>query len=254
MTSTTLPVNPFAQAAIDARSNWEMAQAQLKAARDAFNTGAVVRLKEILNKKDVLQTKLSTSKLECEQAEVDFKAAFESAGFEKTATVQKILNKKNDAIAVCEELQAAIGYMQDEHRPIYLQADSEAQFYERAYKAAFNTYCMMRSSALLEKHGPPLIEAIALLRLVPTEGSVHESHVGPNLGYSPMMDSFVLDARVNRILGPLRAQAMAAPVKMEDIVDAVGVLDIAPVDGRKYITPAERHLLSHNVVPSRLML
>lgn len=252
MTTTPSPVNPFTQDATDAHSSWEAAQAQLKAARDAFNTGAVVRLKEILSRKNALQSKLSASQLERDQAEADFKIAFESAGFEKTAAVQKILNNKNDAIAICAELQAAIGHMQAEHQPVYLQAESEAQRYDDAYGSAFNAYCRMRALAKLEKHGPSLVEAMALLKLVPSSTPGDESSFGPNFGISPAFDKDILTARMSHILGLLQKHAMAASVDRQDITDAVGVLDIEPIDRRNYTTPAQRHLLRHNSKPNSL--
>lgn len=245
MTNTNTPHNPFTQVAADAHAQWKAAQASLKAAHDAFSGGAVVRLSEILNNQEALRTKLQASNQEREQAEAEFKAAFEAAGFEKTAAIQKILNKKNDAIAICEELQSAIGQMQTEHQPIYIRANQEAEEYSYAYKAAFNAYCVMSAMAQLEKHGAPLVDALALLQLVPNKQSGLEPDIGPNLSYSPSTDRQVLDARMNRLLDKLTSEASATPAKTQDVHDAIGTLNLGPLTGHKFLTPGALHMLKN---------
>lgn len=241
--TTQSHINPFTAAAADAHANWKAAQAELKAAHEAFNTGAVIRLKEILSNQGSLHTKLKASQLECTQAEAEFKTAFEAAGFEKNAAVQKILNKKNDALAICEELQNAIGQMQEEHKSIYVQANQEAKRYSDEYQSAFNAFCLMSAMAQLEKHGPPLVDALALVMLVPNRTSGLESDIGPNLGYSRSMDQQVFDARMGRLIGKLQSEAWTASAKTQDITDAIGVLDLGPLTGHKFLTPVDLHVL-----------
>ena len=241
----TSAANPFTEAASEANASWKTAQAALKQAREAFNTGAVVRLKEILGSQSTLQTKLHAAMQERDQHADEFKSAFESAGFEKNAAVQKILNKKNDAIAICEELEGAIGHMKSEHQPAFIQANLEAETYKLAHSRAFDAYGRFYALAILEKHGPPLAEALALLRSVNSGNPVFETNLGPNENYSQQAFDTLMSARMQVLLGKLTKQAMATPSNSELITDAVGTLDIAPLNPRNLLTPGQHHMLKH---------
>ncbi|MEF9964990.1 MAG: hypothetical protein RR779_11515 [Comamonas sp.] len=247
MTITHTPANAFTQEAEEAKSTWMAAQARLKAAREAFNTGAVVRLKEIFSNQGSLKAKLEAAHLEREKAEGDFKSTFEAAGFEKTAAVQKILNKKNDAIAICEELESAIASTNAEcaeHQPLFMQASIEAATYQAAHRSAFSAGARFHAFALLEKHGPALADALALIRNVRSGNPAIEVDIGPSLGFSPTTDRITLESRMGVLLSLLRSKSMEAPSDItQPISDAIGTLDLGPMQGCKPQTPAERHKL-----------
>ncbi|MEG1282531.1 MAG: hypothetical protein RSD57_19015 [Comamonas sp.] len=101
----------------------------------------------------------------------------------------------------------------------------------------------MSAMAQLEKHGPPLVDALALLKLVPNKQSGLEPDIGPNLGYSPSMDRQVLDARMNRLLGHLKTEASTATANRQDVTEAVGTLDLGLLSGHKFLTPGQLHML-----------
>ncbi|WP_395024597.1 hypothetical protein [Comamonas odontotermitis] len=247
MTITHTPANAFTQEAEEAKATWLDAQARLRAAREAFNTGAVVRLKEIFSNQDSLKAKLEAARLEREKAESEFKSAFEAAGFEKTAAVQKILNKKNDAIAICEELESAIASMKAEcaeHQPLFMQASIEAETYQAAHGSAFSAGARFHAFALLEKHGPAMADALALICNVRSGNAAVEADIGPSLGFSPETARITLESRMSVLLSLLRSKSMEAPSGItQPIADAIGTLDLGPMNGRKLLTPADHHKL-----------
>ena len=235
------PSNLFDCAIQKTRAEWDIAFAQLKTARDAFNTGAVVRLREILQGKSTLEAKLQAASEEFAQLDNEFKTAFEATGFEKTAVVQKILNKKNDATAITEVLQSAVDSLSKEQQSVYLQANDEARAYDQAHRSAFDAYGRMQAFAVLEEHGQPIADALALLLRVRCDTPGVEADLGPSLGYASRSDNFVKDGRMAVLINLLKEKAMSASDPADTINSAIGAFDISPIRRDSFLGPAVRH-------------
>ena len=208
-----------------AQSDWETANARLETTRSAFNNGAVIRLKDIQGKQSALQEKLRECIADQNHVDAEFKAAFEAAGFEKTPAVQKILNKKSDAMSIHGALEAAIKRLSDEHKPVLLQATEEARVYDAAYRAAFHSYGRMRAMTLLVEHGQAMVDALGFALRVETLKPGIESGNGRSLGYSDSMDKWVKQGRMDAVLEALKNQALAAPDPTSKIIEVIGTLD-----------------------------
>lgn len=234
-------INPFSDDLAQARADWSAAQASLKTYREAYLTGASARLAEILAAHDTLRQKVAAAETAKTEAEAEFKRAFEAAGFERTPVVQKMLNQRNDAMAVSEELQAASGRLEQEREPIYLCADQEAQAYKGAHTAAFIAYSRMRAFEILEKCGPSLMEALALMANVPREG------VDSGGAYA---DEFTKKSRRRFLLEQLEMRAKDVDISPASLVPVIGDLQLGPLAGKALMSPIERMKKSQQIAQS----
>lgn len=234
---------PFSADLAKARTTWTAAQSSLKTYRDAYQAGASARLAEILAARDTLRQKTAAAETAKTDAEAEFKRAFEAAGFEKTPTVQKALDQRNDAMAVAEELQAAQKRLTAEYEPLYVQANDEARSYMNAHATACQAYARMNAFEVLEKHGPPMIEAMAMLAHVPTTKPGVEIEGGPGAFTDPTRDQSITRERKRVLLEELEKHASTATVPLDSLEPIVGALDLGPLTGQiRTMSPANLHL------------
>lgn len=241
-------INDAAQAA---RVDWDAANKRLQTARNAFKNGAVICLKDIQNKQTALKEKLSAAIADRHQVDAEFKAAFEAAGFEKTPAIQKILNRKSDAISIYEALDVALNRLNEEHKPVLVQAASEAHDYDSAYRAAFDAYGRMRAMSILQEHGQAMVDALAFLLRVRSLQPGVEADIGPSLGFTSSIDNFVKEGRMAVLFDMLKEQAMSAPNPADKIIDAVGICETAPIGRNDFLSPAMLHRIRVEEVKNR---
>lgn len=238
----THTTNPFSADLAEARANWATAQAQLKATRKAYKAGASVRLAEILAAQETLRQKTAAANTAKADAEAEFKRAFEAAGFEKTPAVQKALNQRNDEMAVAEELQAALARLGTEYEPVFMQATEEAGAYKQAHTNACHAYGRMHAFEVLEKHGPPLIEAMAMLAHVPTTKPGIEIEGGPGAFTDVTAGQWITKERKRVLLEELEKHASIVQASRDSFEPIIGALELGPLAGRlQQMSPAKIH-------------
>ena len=224
--------NPFSTGLVQARTDWTNAQASLKAQRDTYLNGASVRLSQITTAQELLSQKIGIAEADKAAAESTFKQAFEAAGFEKTATVQSMLNQRNDAMLVSDELHIAANRLAKEYEPLYLQADQEAQAYQAAHTTAFIAYSRMHALEILEKHGPAILDAMSMMTNVPRTGLELPS---------PYVDDETKEARRRVVWELLELHAKDIHTPSENLIPVIGALELGPLAGKNLLTPMQRH-------------
>lgn len=214
MTTTTDTTNPFTPDAKQARDDWKAKQASLKASRDAYQSGASKRLAVIHASVAKIGRALKDEAASQDLADAGFRRAYEEAGFQKTPAVQQMLNKRNDAIAISEALAATTARLKEEHGPLFVQANQEAAAYSDAHGRAISAYNQMCALEALEKHGPPILEAIAMLR---------------SMGWG------------GNLIDELRTKAAITTDDLPRVShdSIVGPLDLGPLAGVRRLSPVE---------------
>lgn len=240
----TTSTNPFSADLAQARAEWTAAQASLKTACDTYCNGASVRLAEILAAQEKIRPKIAAADRDQADAEDAFKSKFEAEGFEKTPAVQKTLNQRNDAMMVADELRAAAARLDGEHDLIYTQVSSEVTAYQSAYQGASMAYCHMRTLEILEKHGPPLLEAMALMSHVPNIMGGLEIQMG-NGRLIP--DAKAYEMRRDAVLQKLRSCVDRGHLPAVHLDLILGPLELGPMSGREPLTPAAIVRLRHSI-------
>lgn len=215
MSEIKVATNPFTSIATQARADWTAKQKTLKQCRDAYQNGASKRLAEIHTSAGKIGRKLKAEAEAKDKADAGFRSAYEAAGFEKTPAVQQLLNQRNDAIAISEALEVTTARLKDEHAPLFVQANQDASPYVNAHAQAYAAYSRMCAFEVLERLGPPILDAIDMLK---------------SLGW----DGDLLNELKDKVQKTNTPQASLDPI--------VGVLDLGPLSGMKLLSPTDMHL------------
>jgi hypothetical protein len=219
----------------------ELAQAQaaydsalktlLKACAD-FNEGSGKQYAELMQRHADLRGKIAAHEAAAETATLEFKQLLAAANFEKTKAVKEALFKKNDALAIAEELREALADSERTTLPLRASASRAAQHYANAHDAAYGAYARLEAYKALAESEEALTRAMALM-----------THASEPTGIDRQAD----DPRAYRmkfIWQRLSAVAMERPEAQEQPeVEALGPLQLGPFAGRAYLTPVQAILL-----------
>lgn len=203
----------------------------LKACAD-FNEGSGKQYAELMERHADLRGKITAHEAAAETATLEFKQLLAAANFEKTKAVKEALFKKNDALAIAEELREALADSERTTLPLRASASRAAQTYANAHDAAYGAYARLEAYKSLAESEDGLSRALALL-----------SHVSDAVE----VERHVQDAREHRmkfVWSRLKAVALQRPEAQEQPeVEALGPLQLGAFAGRAYLTPVQAILL-----------
>ncbi|MBS7348675.1 MAG: hypothetical protein KIG95_00635 [Comamonas sp.] len=145
-----------------AKAAYDAALTNLEAKRATFNDGLKSELSAAFDKQKSLNSKIAENHASAQTAEKEFKQAFEAAGFERTNTVLQALNRKNDALAMIEELEGALAKTQSNIEKLLLEASPEASALLNAYRTARQRFGEWQAFEAMGEPSSQLIKAIAL--------------------------------------------------------------------------------------------
>lgn len=206
-------------------------QTLLKACAD-FNEGSGKQYAELMERHADLRGKIAAHEAAAETATLEFKQLLAAANFEKTKAVKEALFKKNDALAIAEELREALADSERTTLPLRASASRAAEHYTNAHDAAYGAYARLEAYKALAESEEALTRAMALM-----------THASEPTGIDRQAD----DPRAYRmkfIWQRLSAVAMERPEAQEQPeVEALGPLQLGPFAGRAYLTPVQAILL-----------
>lgn len=145
-----------------AQSTYEAALAKLEAARSTYDQGPKTEYAAALKQQETLGAKIAACRAEAKAAEEEFKQAFEAAGYERTAAVRQALGRKNDALAMAEELEAALANVQTHLSRLLLDASPKAQTLRIAFQNAKEAYGLWKVYEAMGESADTLKQALAL--------------------------------------------------------------------------------------------
>ncbi len=215
----------------------ELAQAQaaydsaletlLKACAD-FNEGSGKQYAELMQRHADLRGKIATHEAAAEAATLEFKHLLAAANFEKTKAVKEALFKKNDALAIAEELREALADSERTALPLQASASRAAQHYANAHDAAYGAYARLEAYKAMTESEEALTRAMALM-----------THASDPTGIDRQAD----DPRAYRmkfIWQRLSAVALERPeAQQRPEVEALGQLELGAFAGRAFLTPVK---------------
>ena len=227
--TTTTPIQDELNQAQGAYDN--ALQVLLKACAE-FNEGSGKEYAELMQRHADLRSKIASHEAASEAATREFKDLLAAANFEKTKAVKEALFKKNDALAIAEELREALADSERTALPLRASASRAAQTYANAHDAAYAAYARLEAYKALAQSEAGLARALALLSHVP--GAIEiERHLED-----------VRAHRVQWVWNRLMAVAKQLPEGQgQPEVDALGPLKLGPFAGRAYLTPVQAMLL-----------
>lgn len=232
MTNHTSKTTPIQDELAQAQAAYDTAlQKLLKACAD-FNEGSGKQYAELMQRHADLRGKIAAHEAAAETATLEFKQLLAAANFEKTKAVREALFKKNDALAIAEELREALADSERTTLPLRASASRAAQTYANAHDAAYGAYARLEAYKALAQSEDGLSRALALL-----------SHVSDAVE----VERHVQDAREHRmkfVWSRLKAVALQRPEAQEQPeVEALGPLQLGAFAGRAYLTPVQAILL-----------
>lgn len=146
----------------DAKSAYEAALDKLEVARSIFDQGPKTELTAALDQQGKMVAKIATCRANAKVAEADFKHAFEAAGYERTTAVRQALGRKNDALAMAEELEIALGNVRNQLESLLLDASSKADALRSAYLSTKEAYGRWKIYEAMGESADTLTGAITL--------------------------------------------------------------------------------------------
>ncbi len=232
MTTQTTKITPIQDELAQAQAAYDRAlQTLLKACAD-FNEGSGKQYAQLMERHADLRGKIAAHEAAAETATLEFKQLLAAANFEKTKAVREALFKKNDALAIAEELREALADSERTTLPLRASASRAAQHYANAHDAAYGAYARLEAYKALAQSEDGLSRALALL-----------SHVSDVVE----VERHVQDAQEHRmkfVWSRLKAVALQRPEAQEQPeVEALGPLQLGAFAGRAYLTPVQAILL-----------
>lgn len=228
MTTTSNNITPIHDELAQAQAAYDSALEKLLKACAEFNEGAGKEYAELMQRHADLRSKITTHEATAEAATVEFKQLLAAANYEKTKAVKDALFKKNDAVAIAEELREALADSERTALPLRASASRAAQSYANAHDIAYAAYARLEVVKALAASEEGLSRAMALL-----------SHVRDAIEVERHMD----DAQTHRmkfVWNRLVAVAKQQPEAQEQpVVEALGPLQLGPFAGRAYLTPVQ---------------
>ncbi|MDH4416021.1 MAG: hypothetical protein QE485_02240 [Acidovorax sp.] len=228
MTNTSHNITPIHDELAQAQAAYDSALEKLLKACAEFNEGAGKEYAELMQRHADLRSKIATHEATAEAATVEFKQLLAAANYEKTKAVKDALFKKNDAVAIAEELREALADSERTALPLRASASRAAQSYANAHDMAYAAYARLEVFKALAASEEGLSRAMALL-----------AHVSDAVE----VERHVQDAREHRmkfVWNRLVAVAKQLPEAQEQPeVEALGPLQLGPFAGRAYLTPVQ---------------
>lgn len=211
-----------------AEADYSTALRELVQASATFNEGAGKAYAELVQRHAELRSKIATHEAAAEAATQEFKALLAASGYEKTKPVKEALFKKNDALAIAEELREALADSERAALPIRATASRAAQDFAAAHDKAYAAYALLEVFKALASSEEGLSRAMALLSHVPDAMEV-ERHAEDVKAHRMR---FVL----NRLVEAAKQQPEA---QTQPEVEALGPLQLGPFAGCAYLTPVQ---------------
>ena len=224
-----------------AQQTYADAIAALNEARIDFTEGSGKAFSEILNEKDDLMMKISTTERAVESLGIRFQEMFRDAGFVVTYDVNETLRAKVISGEVLEELRAGLSALTAPTLDQEVAASRAAVKYRAMYLEAYKAWVRVQAYEHLAVHGEALGRILALAAHV---GTVPVS--GPN-GFryydtdplerlsdnvDAMRQAFVMDA--------IKEFAASNPENGNPTMPMeIGELDLGPFNHRELLTPGE---------------
>ena len=228
----TTIVTPIQDELALAQAAYDTALQNLMKASAEFNDGAGKEYAELVQRHVGLRGKIATYEATAEAATAEFKQLLAASDYEKTKVVKDALFKKNDALAIAEELREALADSERTALPLRVSASRAAQTYANAHDAAYAAYARLEVFKALAASEDGLSRAIALLSHVPDAIEV-ERHTDDRQAH-----------RMKFVWNRLVAVAKQQPEAQEQpVVDALGPLQLGPFAGRAFLTPAKLMLV-----------
>ncbi|MDH4418932.1 MAG: hypothetical protein QE485_17110 [Acidovorax sp.] len=228
MTTPSHNITPIHDELAQAQAAYDSALEKLLKACAEFNEGAGKEYAELMQRHADLRSKIATHEATAEAATVEFKQLLAAANYEKTKAVKDALFKKNDAVAIAEELREALADSERTALPLRASASRAAQSYANAHDTAYAAYARLEVFKALAASEEGLSRALALL-----------SHVSD----AAEVERHVQDTREHRmkfVWNRLVAVAKQQPEAQEQPeVEALGPLQLGPFAGRAYLTPVQ---------------
>lgn len=228
MTTTSNNITPIQDELAQAQAAYDNALEKLLKACAEFNEGPGKEYAELMQRHADLRSKIATHEATAEAATLEFKQLLAAANYEKTKAVKDALFKKNDALAIAEELREALADSERTALPLRASASRAAQTYANAHDMAYAAYARLEVVKALATSEEGLSRAMALL-----------SHVRDAIEVERHMD----DAQTHRmkfVWNRLVAVAKQQPeAKEQPEVEALGPLQLGPFAGRAYLTPVQ---------------
>lgn len=145
-----------------AHSTYQEALARLEAARSTYEQGPKIEYATALEQQHKLTVKIAAYQAEAKSAEEEFKQAFAAAGYERTAAVKQALGRKNDALAMAEELEAALTNVQVHLSRLLLDASPKAESQKNAFESTQQAYATWMVYEAMGESANQLKQALAL--------------------------------------------------------------------------------------------
>ncbi len=144
-----------------AEAAYTSAVAALQAAELAYKDGAGKAYADAVALRTNLQTKITQQQEKKADADELFKQAFAAAGYVVNAAARTALNKKNDAVAILDELNRALTEVQNDlEGNLLLDASNYARSYQNATTNACDTLAEFLVLRALNEHGAPIAQAL----------------------------------------------------------------------------------------------
>lgn len=205
--------------------------------REGYESGTGKAYAEICAREDDLKTKIAQHRETADAAQAKFKRLFADAGHVVTKEVKGALTAKNDALAIIDELEAALAESEHQSLEPMLTASSDAQRYQSAHAGAFAAYARLQVYEALTECEGAMGRAMLMAQRVPLE---------------PGRESLVLnlpEARMALVWEELKAMADDVPRGTQEMPPEVGELDLGPFASRPFVTAAAAHQMRKARVP-----
>lgn len=217
-----------------ARADYESALAKLEAARSHFENGPRQAYEAALEQQKALAAKITACHTDAKAAEEAFKQSFEAAGYERTATVRQALNRKNDALAMAEELEAAQARAQAQCMDLLIEVSPKARTLLDAHRWAGGAYAQLRAYEAMEQVSSTLQKAMALAARV-------LDNSGDSLGRAAISTQDRLHAQRRNLAFIWDGLLQMALEDQEPPTLPFAAPSIAPLTPAELLTPAQLH-------------
>lgn len=223
-----------------AKAEYEEAVASFEAVCAVYNEGAKPELTIALNQQKSLQAKIDECHATATTAQAQFQQAFEAAGYEHTNPVRQALNRKNDALAMGEELQAALAKVQIRVQELLLDASPQASAILKEYAFTREKYGQWQAYEAMGEPSQQLKKAVALAwQTIPPK----EISAGRPATYEADFKD-ELAKRVGFIWDGIKAMAMQMD---ENFKLPFAAADISPLTKADLLTPVQRKQLENSL-------
>lgn len=212
-----------------AAAAYQEALQALAEVREGYENGTGKAYAEICAREDDLKSKIAQHRQTADAAQAKFKRLFADAGHVVTKEVKGALAAKNDALAIIDELDAAL--TESEHMSLepMLAASSGAQRYQAAHAGAFAAYARLQVYEALAECEGAMSRAMVLAQRVPME---------------PGRESLSLnlpETRMALVWEELKAMAKELPRGAQEMPQEVGALNLGPFASRPFLSAAAAH-------------